>query len=492
VIKGDDVNVTFTSAKPISDVTVSVGGQELTATSEDSLSWKATGTLGDLTGGARLDTVIEHTTEDGDQAATIHGSTDGTALYGSDERNLIDLGDAQVIKADGTADPTEAAQAATLLDGNAATFSDVAPVNGNADLVWDFGDGAQFTADRFDFLARQDNNGMVRLPDLEIQGSNDLEHWTTIAEQPFKQMAWQNLDATDDGGYRYLRVTNTTWLNLAELRLFGTIAYDLDPILARADAVDLTAHSRGSAILFTREVEAVRAAAAEEDADETALAARLIDAWSLLEDAATSVAATLDQSWVTASSASWDGKRDAAANGWAMFDGNTTTFTDTTTKNGWVTVIPTDGTAFTVESVKYLPRSNAVSRANNVSLQGSNDGGATWETFASTGIATSGWNTVALSEPVRYEALRVSAADGYTNFAEVQFLISAIDKTGLDLYLSETEALTESDWTADSWAAFSAARETAVSTSADKGATQQEVDEASDALATAIEGLTKP
>ncbi len=488
---GDEVKVAFTSAKPVSDVAVSVGGQEFAATSEDSLSWTATGTLGDLEGGGRLDVAIDHTTEDGDAAATIHGATDGTGLYGSDERGLVDLADAQVVKVDGTADSAKAAQAALMLDGNATTSSDVPAVDGEFYLIWDFGEGAQVTADRFDFLARQDNNGLVRMDDLVLEGSNDLSSWTTLTDPTFKTLSWQNLPSNDDGGFRYLRVANGALIDIAELRLFGAVAYDLDPILARADAVDLAAHSRGSAILFTREVEAVRAAAAEEGADKPALAQRLLDAWSLLEGAATSAAATVDQSWVTASSASWDGKKDAAANGWAMFDGNTGTFTDTTTKNGWVTVIPTDGTVFTVEGVKYHPRSGSVSRANNVSLQGSNDGGATWTTFASTGTAVAGWNTVTLTEPVSYEALRVNAGDGFTNFAEMQFIASAIDKTGLALYLSESESLAEADWTADSWATFEAARETAQTTNEDKGATQEAVDEAADNLAAAIEGLTK-
>ncbi|MFC3493415.1 putative Ig domain-containing protein [Glycomyces rhizosphaerae] len=489
---GDEVNVTFTSAKPISDATVTIGGQELAATSEDSLSWTATGTLGELTGGGRLDLAIDHTTEDGTTAATIHGATDNTALYGSDERNLVDLADATVVKVDGTADQSKAAQSAKMLDGSHTTFSDVPAVDGKYYLVWDFGAGAQVSADRFDYLARQDSEGVRRMDDQVLQGSNDLSTWTTVADASYKSLSWQNLDATDEGDYRYLRVTNSAPIYIAELRLYGAVAYELDPILARADAVDLTAHSRGSAILFTREVEAVRAAAAEEGADEPALANRLLDAWDLLEPAATSVAATLDQSWVTASSASWDGTKNASANGWAMFDGSTSTFTDTTTKNGWVTVIPSDGTTFTVESVKYHPRSGSTSRANNVSLQGSNDGGATWTTFASTGTAVAGWNTVTLDEAVRYEALRVSAGDGYTNFAEVQFIASAIDKTGLDLYLTETAELAEADWTADSWAAFTAARETAVAVDENKGATQEEVDQSADNLAAAIEGLTKP
>jgi hypothetical protein len=492
VTAGDEVTVQFTSAKPVSDVTVSVGGQEFAPASEDSLSWTATGTLGDLHGGDRLDVAVDHTTEDGEAAATIHGSTDGTALYGSDERNLIDLAAAQVVKADGTADSAKATHSAAMLDGNAGTSSDVPAVDGEFYLIWDFGEGSQVTVDRADFLARQDNNGLVRMADLVLQGSNDRTTWTTLTDPTFKTLSWQNLPSKDDGDFRYLRVTNGALIDIAELRLFGDLQLELAPVVARAEAVDLAAHSRGSGILFTRELEAVKAAAEDAGADESALAHRLLAAWDLLEPAATSAAAALDQSWVTASSASWDGKRDAAANGWAMFDGNTATFTDTTVKSGWVTVIPTDGTVFTVESVRYHPRSGSVSRANNVSLQGSNDGGATWTTFASTGTAVAGWNTVELTEPVRYEALRVIAGDGYTNFAEVQFVASAVDETGLDLYLTESAALTESDWTADSWAAFTEAREAAQSVADDKGATQEAVDEAANALAEAIRGLTKP
>ncbi|HEX2143773.1 MAG TPA: discoidin domain-containing protein, partial [Glycomyces sp.] len=491
VSAGDQVNVTFTSATPISDVAVNVGGQELAAASEDSLSWTATGTLGDLTGGGVLDVAIDHTTEDGEKAATIHGSTDGTALYGSDERGLVDLADAQVVGAAGEPDAGKAGHAALMLDGNATTSSDVGAVDGEFSLIWDFGEGSQVTADRFDFLARQDNNGMVRMADLVLEGSNDLESWTTLTDPTFKTLAWQNLPSKDDGGYRYVRVKNGALIDIAELRLFGSVSYELAPILARAEAVDLSRHSRGSAILFTRELEAVRTAAEEEGADESALAQRLLGAWGLLEDAATTVPANLDSSWVTASSVSWDGKRNAAANGWAIFDGDEATFTDTKTSSGWVSVIPSDGTAFTVEAVRYLPRSGYHSRVSNVSLQGSNDGGATWTTFADTGTASAGWNTVTLDEPVTFGALRVNAGSGNVNFAEVQFLIPAIDKTGLDLYLSESESLAESDWTADSWAAFTEAREVAAALSADKGATQEEVDAAADAFAEAIEGLTK-
>lgn len=451
VTVGSDVNVTFTSAKPVSDVAVSIGGQQLAASSQDSLSWTATGTLGDLTGGGRLDLVIDHTTADGEAAATIHGSTDGTALYGSDERNLIDLADAQVVTADGSPDTSNATDAANMLDGNPATFSDLPAVDGRSSLVWDFGEGAQVSVDRFDYLARQDNEGVRRMDDQVLQGSNDLETWTTVADASFKTLSWQNLPSKDTEGYRYLRVSNSAPIYIAELRLFGEAVYDIDPLLERADAVDLTEYSRGSQILFPREVAAVRAALTEPDADEQALAVRLLGAWDLLDPLATEAPATLEQSWVAASTVSWDGTKDAAANGWSMFDGNTATFTDTTTQSCTNTVIPLDGTAFTVIAVKYLPRDNAVSRATGLDIQGSNDGGATWTKFANTGTPVRGWNTVTLTEPVHFGALRISGGNGHCNLAELQFIVEAIDKSGLAVHLDDASKLTEGDWTADSW-----------------------------------------
>jgi hypothetical protein len=491
VTEGDAVTVAFSSRTAISDVTVSVAGQELEASSEDGKSWTATGTLGALDGGERLDIAIDHTTARGQIAATIHGSTDGTYLYGADESNLIDMSIPAVVNASGQADADKAAQSRQMFDGSASTQSSVPAADGKFHLVWDFGEGSTYSLERIDYLAAQNNNAMIRMPDLVFQGSNDLETWTTVAEQPFKAMQWQSLDATDTGSYRYLRVSNSTYIDIAELRVSGSVDLNLDPIIARAEAVDLRAYSRGSAILFTRELDAVKAAAAAEGADESALAFRLLDAWDLLEPSQTAIAATLDPSWVTASSVSWDGKRTAAANGWAMFDGNTGTFTDTKTADGWVSVIPTDGTVFSVEAVKYYPRSGFAARTNNVSLQGSNDGGATWTTFAGTGTALSGWNTVDLTEAVDYEALRVSGADGFANFAEVQFLVTAIDKTGLDLYLSESESLNQSDWTPESWAALTATRDDAQTVADDNDATQGKVDTAADALAEAIAALVE-
>ncbi len=491
VTEGDDVTVAFSSPTEISEVSVSVGGQGLEASSEDGLSWTATGTLGALEGGERLDIAIDHTTARGQNAATIHGSTDGTHLFGSDESNLIDMSNPAVVNANGEADQAKAAQAALLLDGKTTTQTSVPAVDGKFHLIWDFGEGSTYSLDRIDYLAASNTNGMIRMPDLVFQGSNDLETWTTIAEQPFKTMQWQSLEGTDTGDYRYLRISNSTYIDITELRVFGTLTLDIDPILARAEAVDLDAFTRGSRILFPREVAEIRAALEADGADGTALALRLLDAWDLLDPLLTEAPAAMDASWVAASTATADGATTAAANGWRMFDGNTATYTDTTTKACTNTVLPTDGTAFTIEAVRYHPRPGAVSRSTGMPIQGSNDGGATWTTFAGTGTPVAGWNTLTLTDPVTYEAVRISGGNGYCNVAELQFIVAVIDKTGLEVRLADAAALTETDWTADSWAVLAAARDAAQITADDKGATQEEVDTAADALANAIDALVE-
>jgi hypothetical protein len=492
VTGGDTVTVNLISPTPVSDVAVTIGGQEAEVSSPDQgTTWAATTKLGDVSGGGTVPVTVDHTTADGTSAATILGTTDGKQLYASDERNLVDLADAEVIKADGSPDPDKAAQAATMFDAKASTSSTIATVGGQADLIWDFGEGKQVTVDRLDFLARQHDEGMRQMDGLVFEGSNDLSSWTTLTDPTRKTLAWQNLPASGDEGFRYLRVKNGMLIHVAELRLFGSFTYDIDPLLEQADAVDLNAYTRGSRLVFPREVAAVREALAEPGADEQALAQRLVDAWDLLVPVATEAPATFDQSWVAANTATADGATSAAANGWRMFDGNTGTWTDTTTKSCTNTVLPADGTAFTVVGVKYFPRDSAYLRASGIDLQGSNDDGATWTKFASTGTPVRGWNTITLAEPVHYGALRLNGGNGYCNVAEIQFIVEVIDKSGLAVHLDDASKLTEADWTADSWAALVAARDAAGTVNGDKGATQQEVDNATDALAAAIEGLVK-
>ncbi|MBE1875525.1 discoidin domain-containing protein [Myceligenerans pegani] len=370
-------------------------------------------------------------------------------------------------------------------------------------MVLDFGIGYRVRADAFGFLAR--DTFPNRAEGTNVYGSVDGESWTLLTEHPNAgdDVAIEEVPVREevrDTRFRYLKLQidepgpptdpaypAVIW-TLADFRIDGErTETDLDTVLELADAVDLTPYSRASRILFTRELEAVRKAARHPRADDRALAARLLKAWDLLEPAPVGTA-EVRQPWVTASTPSWDGRRDAAGNGWAMFDGDPTTFTDTTQSSGWVSVIPDDGSTFTVETVRFLPRSGYASRANGIQFQGSDDGGQTWQTFATAGtVSGDSWQEIDLEQPVTVGAVRVLAPSGNTNLAEAEFVRSIVDTTAVRLYLDETAGLDEDDWTRRSWARLTEAREAAAAVVAE-GAdpTQEEADAAAEALAEAV------
>jgi hypothetical protein len=491
VTAGDTAELQFTSDEPIGDVAVTIGGHEVEAASEDGLSWTAALELGEDTPVGDVPFSVDYTIG-GEAAPSVLGTTDFSRVYFSDERNIVDPGTfTEVVDDAGAPSPTAEAQAALMLDGKVESIGALSGTTGEYHVTWDFGAGRAFTLDRVDFLINQDTRYPGLIDTMVFQGSNDLENWTTLTQPVFRGYDWQNLESDGDESYRYLRLRNRYAVSVSEFKLFGDITGDLDTVLEQADAVDLEQYTRGSRIVFPREVAAVRAAREEEGADEDALARRLIDAWELLDPLVTEAPAQFDRNWITASTVSWDGTLSAADNGWRMFDGNTGTWTDTTTKSCTNTVLPTDGTEFRVVGLRYFPKDASVNRATNMSIDGSSDGGATWTAFANTGTPVRGWNTVPLAEPVEFGALRISGGNGYCNVAELQFLVTVIDKTGLGVLLGDAAALKEADWTADSWAAMVAARDAAQAATDDKGASQEEVDTAASALADAIAGLTK-
>ncbi|MBL0888783.1 discoidin domain-containing protein [Myceligenerans indicum] len=372
-------------------------------------------------------------------------------------------------------------------------------------IVLDLGIGYRVRADAFGFLAR--DTFPNRAEGTNVYGSDDGETWTLLTEHP---NAGDDVDIervpvredVRDTPFRYLKLqvdepgvpTDPAYpgiWTLADFRIDGErTEVDLDTVLELAGAVDLTPYSRASRILFTREVHDVRVAAHRHSADRRALAARLLRAWDLLEPAPVGTA-ELQPGWVTASTRSWDGSKDAAGNGWAMFDGDPATYTDTTQHSGWVTVIPDDGSTLTVATVRFLPRSGYASRANGVEFQGSGDGGQTWETLATVdGVSDVTWQEIVLDQPVTVGALRVLAPSGNTNLAEVELVRQIVDTTAVRLYLDETDGLDEDDWTHGTWAKLAAAREAGAAVVA-QGAdpTQEEADEAAEALAEAVDCL---
>jgi hypothetical protein len=130
--------------------------------------------------------------------------------------------------------------------------------------------------------------------------------------------------------------------------------------------------------------------------------------------------------WVDASTVAWPGTGTGTTrdNGWRMFDGDIATATDTTSSRGWVTVTPTDGSPIPVDLVRVHPRSTHVSRGNGTVLQGSDDGGATWQTFLTLeGMTAAQWYTFTMPERVEFGRVRVlDEHGGNTNLAEVELL----------------------------------------------------------------------
>lgn len=490
VVAGDDVELAVTSRIPLETLEVQIAGEPVTATSDDGLSWTAATTLGAVNGAGPLNFAVDHVLPDGSPGTAVVGTTDFTSLFASDERTLVDLAAlAQVIDADGEPDAAAAAQAAALFDADQSTHTDLAPVEGEAALIWDLQSGGSVRLERIELLLRQDNNGLIRVADTRLEGSNDLQTWVELAGPAAGTHAWQNLDSGSGESYRYLRLRNSDVLGVAELRLAGSVSVDLDALIARARDLDLSPYSRASAILFAREIEAAAAAAEDPDTDRDELADRLLAAWDLLE---TVPATPLDLApeWVVASSPSWDGRLDAAANGWAMFDGDPSTFTDTTSASGWVRVAPGADQQLTFDSVRVLPRSSHPSRASGIQLQISQDQGQTWTTVATVGtVSVAGWVDIPLEQSVSGDAFRVLAQAGNTNLAEVELIGTRVDVSALELYLTETAHLRESDWTVPTWQRLADAREAAATLLDDAAASQASVDGAATELGEAIDGL---
>jgi hypothetical protein len=381
-----------------------------------------------------------------------------------------------------------------LVDGDNQTFwGDIR----RPSVLFDFGAGYRFRADAIGWLAR--DTFPDRSHGANAYGSNDGTTWTLLTERHTEgdDVTLETIPVRPEvrtERFRFLKLQadepTHVIFSMADIRIHGErTEATLDELLALArTGEDLSAYSRASVVLFEREVEAVEAAADDPDADSKVLALRLLEAWDLLEEP-TYETADVRQEWVTASTRSWDGKRDAAGNGWAMFDGDLATFTDTTTASGWVTVVPDDGSGLTVAGVRYAPRSGYVGRAEGIQFQGSADGGQTWTTFATISGAAAGWNRIDLEAPVQTGAVRVLASSGNTNLAEVELVSSTLDRSALTLYLTETAELSEDDWTPESWAELVDARATAEDLLGDSSADQAAVDAAADALGTAIAGL---
>lgn len=262
--------------------------------------------------------------------------------------------------------------------------------------------------------------------------------------------------------------------------------------IAAAQSTDLTGYTQGSAETFRREVAAVAAAAALPNPNEQQLRDRLTDAAIALVPTSTLLTPIpVQRAWVVASSPAYGNGESPAANGWRLFDGDLTTNVDTTGPNGWVSVTAPADTALSVARLEVYPRAGLAQRIVGHKFQGSNDGGATWQTFATVSTATDGqWTVIDLPTAVSFKQVRMlDDHGGYTNAAEVHLVTRAADTSLVDLLLGDTANLVEASYSAESWSALESAIDAA--RIVDRSA-QPAIDAASQSLRDAIAGLKPP
>lgn len=192
---------------------------------------------------------------------------------------------------------------------------------------------------------------------------------------------------------------------------------------------------------------------------------------------------------VSASSVSWDGKANAALNGWRAVDGNTGTFTDTKTNPGWVLIELGAGNEQAIGSIKFYPRSNYQDRMNGAIVQGSLDGASFTDLHTISGITRNDWASATISDPTAYRYLRFYSPNGNANVAELAFYKKPLDKTLLQVLLDEAAAIDEELYDEASVQALHAEVSQAQLDSDHASATQAEIDAASDRLLAALEGM---
>ena len=170
-----------------------------------------------------------------------------------------------------------------------------------------------------------------------------------------------------------------------------------------------------------------------------------------------------------------------------------TVYGGTPMENRWAEITLEGSTL--VDGIRYLPRkvgTNGTILGYEIWL--SNDEGETWTKVTEgrwKGSAT--WKSASF-EPQYATNIKLQATDtigDYGSGAELRVTAPAqsSDKTKLNEAITAAEALDGKDYTTNSWNALTSALETAKTVAADESATQEEVDNAANALNSAVSAL---
>lgn len=233
-VTGDELTLDVTMRSEVTDPQVTFTGVAadpvtvpLAPVDGDPLHGRATVPVTEPDVGQLVGFRLDYTGADGAPGPSVSETTDDTTVrLGTDTGYLGDITDAAtMITLAGEPDTSTVARPHDLFDMDLSTATDARVVSGSADIIWDLGE-AQISVERAELAVRQDNYGLSRIAGMQLLGSNDLSDWTPIAGTPEATLAWQDLPVLEGAGssYRYLRLTNGTILNVAELRLYGQLA----------------------------------------------------------------------------------------------------------------------------------------------------------------------------------------------------------------------------------------------------------------------------
>lgn len=499
---GDTLRLTFKSSEPIHAVKTVIQGQEAALQSDDQQNWTATVTANrGMTGGA-VKFRIDYMTADGNTGDPVYFTTDNSLLYLLDRQKFIDVGKlAKATASDapfGNVTKEEAGQ--SVFDGDTSTFGDLQTGSGSSYTV-DFGAGSSVRLNQIMLMPRASLPG--RMNGLVVQGSNDNVTWTDLTAKASGSTAltWTYVGGNQilsSEAYRYIKLYNvSSWFgNVAEVQFYGEFTTDN----LQSKMASPANYTQGSYYLYGKEVKRIKSAMANPDSDRMALLQEFIAASSLLvprsQLSGEKLAITPE---MVIASTKLD-KKTPAENGWSAFDGNLSTFTDSSPNPSWIQIdFGYDG-ALAFSLIKFYPRNdksgtdrdNMIKRVNGAILQGSNDGINYTNLYTINGVDSAKWYTADLGATEAYRYLRYYTTSGFANVAELEIYGPLIDGTLLDILLDEAAALKAADYTEDSYATVEEALQTALPVSQNTASTQAQIDGAANALQAALEGLKTP
>ncbi|WP_199619354.1 LamG-like jellyroll fold domain-containing protein [Paenibacillus alkalitolerans] len=264
-------------------------------------------------------------------------------------------------------------------------------------------------------------------------------------------------------------------------------------VMADAERLPASDYTKVSFYLYNKELSRIKSEMAKPGFDEKKLIDEIYDAKKLLVSYRTLLTKVqLQPSMVRASDKGLGSDSiSEEQNGWYLFDGDFSTVTQNRSTVSWVTVDFGAGNEKVVETFRFKPRANVVSRVINTVFQGSNDGVNFVDLYKITSANATDWNSAINPDKTPYRYIRIYDDHlGRCTFEEIEFLERGIDKTLLTQLFDEAAAAKAAGiYTADSLQSLQQAVDAATVVAGNANATQDEVDAADNSILAELEAL---